>query len=64
MKVAITGGTGFIGAHLIRALLDAGHEVRAVVRNPAKAGRLQAWGVELVTAALLDQAGLERAFAR
>ena len=63
MKVAITGGTGFIGAHLIRSLLDAGHEVRALVRNPAKAGRLQTWGVELVTADLLDQAGLERAFA-
>ena len=37
MKVAITGGTGFIGAHLIRALLDDGHTVRAVVRNLKRA---------------------------
>jgi len=62
MKVAITGGTGFIGAHLIHALIDAGHEVRAVVRTPGKAKRLEEWGVELVTADLLDQAGLEKAF--
>jgi uncharacterized protein YbjT (DUF2867 family) len=42
MKVAITGGTGFIGAHLIRALLDDGHTVRAVVRNLKRARQLEA----------------------
>ena len=55
MKVAITGGTGFIGAHLIRALLDAGHDVRAVVRNPDRARQLEAWGVELAVAELSDR---------
>lgn len=30
----MTGGTGFIAAHLIRALLAAGHTVRATVRDP------------------------------
>src|SRR5438132_12578727 len=30
----VTGGTGFIGAHTVRALLDAGHEVRLLVRDP------------------------------
>lgn len=34
MKVFLTGGTGFVGAHTTRALLDAGHEVRLLVRNP------------------------------
>ncbi|HBP46031.1 MAG TPA: hypothetical protein DD635_09005 [Flavobacteriales bacterium] len=63
MKVAITGGTGFIGAHLIRALLDAGYSVRAVVRNPERAKRLEAWGVELHVAELSDREALQSAFA-
>ena len=32
----VTGGTGFVGAHSTRALLDAGHEVRLLVRDPAR----------------------------
>jgi nucleoside-diphosphate-sugar epimerase len=27
MKIAITGGAGFIGSHIARAYLDAGHDV-------------------------------------
>jgi UDP-glucose 4-epimerase len=30
MRVAVTGGSGFIGAHVVERLLDAGHEVRAL----------------------------------
>lgn len=33
MKVFITGGTGFLGRAVVDALLEAGHEVRAMVRN-------------------------------
>lgn len=32
MRVLVTGATGFIGGHVIAALLRAGHEVTAVVR--------------------------------
>jgi uncharacterized protein YbjT (DUF2867 family) len=34
MILAITGGTGFVGEHLLRAALAAGHQVRALTRTP------------------------------
>jgi nucleoside-diphosphate-sugar epimerase len=33
MKVAITGGTGFIGRHLARDLVSRGHEVILIARG-------------------------------
>ncbi len=47
MKYFITGATGFIGGRLARQLREAGHEVLAVVRNPAKAQDLAQLGVAL-----------------
>lgn len=35
--VAVTGATGFVGRHVTQALIDAGHSVRVLVRDPAKA---------------------------
>ena len=32
----VTGGTGFVGAHSTKALVDAGHQVRLLVRDPAR----------------------------
>ncbi len=40
MKIFVTGGTGFIGSHLVDALLAGSNEVTCLVRNPAKAERL------------------------
>lgn len=39
MKLFITGATGFIGSHLLRAALAAGHEVRAL-RRPGSLPRI------------------------
>ena len=33
MRIAVTGGTGFVGSHLIEAALAAGHEVSALTRR-------------------------------
>ncbi len=47
MKYFITGATGFIGGRVARQLREAGHEVVAVVRNPAKAKDLADFGVSV-----------------
>jgi nucleoside-diphosphate-sugar epimerase len=32
-RIVLTGATGFVGAHALKALADAGHDVHAVARN-------------------------------
>ena len=34
MKVLVTGGTGFVGSHSVKAIADAGHDLRLLVRSP------------------------------
>ena len=34
MRVLVTGGTGFVGSHSVKAIVDAGHDVRLLVRSP------------------------------
>ncbi|MGH7570194.1 MAG: NAD-dependent epimerase/dehydratase family protein [Gemmatimonadales bacterium] len=36
MNVFVTGGTGFVGAHLVRTLVERGDRVTCLVRDPAK----------------------------
>ncbi len=55
MKYFITGATGFIGGRVARQLCEAGHEVVAVVRNPAKAKDLADLGIALHTGDVTDK---------
>lgn len=48
MRALVTGGTGFVGSHLIEALRRRGDDITALVRSPAKAAPLAAQGVRLV----------------
>ena len=59
MNVFVTGGTGFVGAHLVNALRARGDTVTALVRRPALVGQL-GWGpeVRLVRGDLDDEAAL------
>lgn len=41
MNVVVAGGTGFIGRHVVRALIEAGHRVSVMSRNPASVGRIR-----------------------
>jgi nucleoside-diphosphate-sugar epimerase len=48
MRVLVTGGTGFVGSHAVAALVSAGHQVRLLVRDPAKIDRvLKPRGIEI-----------------
>ncbi len=48
MRYYLTGATGFIGGHITRQLLAAGHDVVALVRTPEKAVALAELGVEII----------------
>ena len=63
MKVLVTGATGFVGAHLVRALAQAGHAVRVLYRSGSKLRQLAGLDLEAVQGTLADSAALERACA-
>jgi uncharacterized protein YbjT (DUF2867 family) len=54
--ILVTGGTGFIGGHVVHAIRREGRPVRALVRNPgeASARKLAAWGCELARGDMVD----------
>jgi Predicted nucleoside-diphosphate-sugar epimerases len=60
MIITVTGATGNVGRHLVAELVAAGHEVRALTRDPAKADLPS--GAVAVAGDLTDAAGLTAAF--
>ncbi len=55
MKLAITGGTGFVGAHVIDAALVGGHQVTALTRRAQPAREGLTW----IAGDLADRAALD-----
>jgi 2-alkyl-3-oxoalkanoate reductase len=56
MRVLVTGGTGFLGRHLVAALLAQGHRLRILGRNAGSCAELQAAGVEVHRGDIRDAA--------
>jgi uncharacterized protein YbjT (DUF2867 family) len=61
--IAIAGATGYIGGLLAKRLLGEGQDVRAVARNPDRAGDLKEAGCEVVEADVLKPETLGPALA-
>lgn len=60
MKIVVAGGTGFLGRHVCRALLDSGHEVVVLGRDPSKVSRIaELQGAGAVRGDVTDRASLE-----
>lgn len=66
MKVLVTGGAGFTGVHLVRALLARGDEVTVLdisAGHPLDTDPLKAQGVEFIAGSVVDQELLQKAVA-
>ena len=61
MKALVTGGTGFIGSHLVEALVHRGDHVRCLVRSKMHLGWVKNSPVEFVVGNCLEKNSLEQA---
>ncbi len=59
MKTLVTGGTGFTGSHLVRKLVDRGHEVRVLARKTSNIEEIKDLDIEIIYGDIKDR---ERVF--
>ena len=64
MRVAVIGGTGFVGGYLVDALIEAGHEPSLLVRPGSASKMLHADRCRLVAGSLSDQQSIEESVAQ
>lgn len=57
-KYLVTGATGFIGGQVARQLVQSGHDVVAIARQPARATELSALGIQVVGGDITDRDSL------
>ncbi len=60
-RTLVTGASGFVGSAVARALIEAGREVRALVRPSSPRGNLEGLDLEIVEGDMRDAAALDRA---
>ena len=58
--ILVTGGSGFVGGHVVHELRGRELPVRCLVRDPRKAPKLAAWGCEVVQGDITDDAAVRR----
>lgn len=61
LKILVTGGTGFVGTHLVNALLRRGHDVAVLARRPGASRNRYNRPVEGVPGDVREPASIERA---
>jgi uncharacterized protein YbjT (DUF2867 family) len=59
--ILVTGGTGFVGGHVVHELRSRDLPVRCLVRDPRKGAKLTAWGCELTEGDMADPTSLRGA---
>jgi nucleoside-diphosphate-sugar epimerase len=62
MHVALTGGVGFVGSHVLTELQEHGHEVTALVRDETQADRVGARGAKAAVVDLYDRPAVASLF--